>query len=154
MGEAGAHRTLARNRRAFHEYHVDERLEVGIILTGTEVKSMRAGNLSFSDAYARIREDRLVLIGLHISEYKQGNIFNHDPTRERTLLCHAEELARLRRKVVEKGLTLIPLEFYLKQGLIKVELGICRGKKLHDKRETIKRRDQQLDVDRETRGRR
>ncbi len=141
-------KSLARNRRAFHEYHVEEKLEVGIVLQGTEVKSMRRGKFSFADAYGRVKNGELWLIGLHIAEYTHGNLFNHDPTRSRKLLCHAEEIDRLRRRVEEKGFTLVPLEFYLKQGLIKLELGVCRGKKLYDKRESLKAKDQKREMDR------
>tara|TARA_B100000614_G_scaffold235501_1_gene232301 strand:- start:331 stop:786 length:456 start_codon:yes stop_codon:yes gene_type:complete len=145
-------KSLARNRRAFHEYTVDEKVEVGIMLEGTEVKSMRAGGFSFADAYARIRNGELWLIGLHVAEYSHGNLFNHEPTRDRKLLAHAAEIDRLRRRVEEKGFTLVPLEFYLKQGLIKLELGVCKGKKLYDKRESLKQKAQQRDMDREMRG--
>ena len=144
---------LARNRRAFYEYAIDDRIEVGIVLHGTEVKSMRAGRFSFADSYARIRGGELWLVALHINEYSHGNLFNHEPTRERKLLCHRDEIDRLRRRVEEKGFTLIPLEFYLKQGLIKLELGIGKGKKLHDKRETLKAKAQKRDMEREIRGR-
>lgn len=146
-------KTLARNRRAYHEYTVDEKIEVGIMLQGTEVKSMRTGKFAFADAYGRIRNGELWLIGLHISEYTHGNLFNHEPLRERKLLCQQRELERLRRRVEEKGFTLVPLEFYLKQGLIKLELGICKGKKLHDKRETLKDKDLKREMDREMRYR-
>lgn len=145
-------KSLARNRRAFHEYTVDEKLEVGIALQGTEVKSMRAGSFSFSDSYARVKQQELWLVGLHISEYSHGNLFNHEPLRDRKLLAHHEEIDRLRRRVDERGLTLVPLEFYLKQGKVKLELGVCRGKKLHDKRETLKQKAQERDMDREMRG--
>ena len=141
-------KTLARNRRAFHEYIVEEKLEAGIILQGTEVKSMRRGKFSFADAYGRVKDGELWLIGLHIAEYTHGNLFNHDPVRPRKLLCHDEEIDRLRRRVEEKGFTLVPLEFYLKQGLIKLELGVCRGKKLYDKRESLKAKDQKREMDR------
>ncbi len=147
------HKRLARNRRAFHEYTVDEHLEVGIELVGTEVKSMRAGQFSFADSYGRVKVGELWLIGLHVAEYTHGNLFNHEPTRERKLLCHAAEIDRLRRRVEEKGFTLIPLEVYLKQGLIKVDIGVCRGKKLYDKRESLKQKAQKRDMDREMRGR-
>ena len=143
---------LARNRRAFHEYIVDERLEVGIELHGTEVKSMRARAFSFADAYGRMRNGELWLIGLHITEYSHGNQFNHEPTRDRKLLAHASEIDRLRRRVEEKGFTLVPLEFFLKQGLIKLDLGVCKGKKLYDKRESLKQKAQKRDMDREMRG--
>ena len=132
---------LARNRRALHEYEVIDRIEVGIALVGTEVKSMRAKHLSFSDAYARVRSGELWLIGLHVNEYHHGTRYNHQPTRDRKLLAHAAEIDRLRRRVEEKGFTLIPLEFYLKQGKVKVDLGVCRGKKLHDKRASERERD-------------
>ena len=146
-------KSLARNRRAFHEYTIDDRLEVGIVLHGTEVKSMRANAFSFTDAYARIEKGELWLLGLHITEYTHGNIYNHEPTRRRKLLLHRKELERLRRKVEEKGFTLIPLEFYLKQGLIKLDLGVCKGKKLFDKRQSLKAKAQKRDMDREMRGR-
>ncbi len=147
------HKRLARNRRAFHEYIVDEHIEVGIELKGTEVKSMRANKFSFSDAYGRVRDGELWLIGLHITEYSHGNLFNHEPLRERKLLCHAAEIDRLRRRVEEKGFTLVPLEFYLKQGLIKLDLGICKGKKLFDKRESLKQKDIKREMDREMKDR-
>ncbi len=146
------HKTLARNRKAFYEYEVVDRLEVGIVLKGTEVKSMRAGRFSFSDAYARVVQGTLLLYGLHITEYTHGNLFNHEPLRTRRLLAHQDEIDRLRRRTEERGLTLIPLEFYLKQGLIKLDLGVCRGKKLYDKRESLKRKAQKRDMDREMKG--
>ncbi|MFW5828319.1 MAG: SsrA-binding protein SmpB [Alkalispirochaeta sp.] len=146
-------KSLARNRRAFHEYIVEEKIEVGIVLEGTEVKSMRGGKFSFSDAYGRIRNGELWLIGLHIAEYTHGNLFNHDPIRDRKLLAHGAEIDRMRRRVEERGFTLIPLEFYLKQGLIKLEMGICKGKHLYDKRESLKKKQQKRDMDREMRGR-
>jgi SsrA-binding protein len=145
--------SLARNRRAFHEYIVDDRIEVGIVLQGTEVKSMRARRFSFADAYGRIRNGELWLVGLHITEYSHGNVYNHEPTRTRKLLAHAEEIERMRRKVEEKGFTLVPLEFFLKGGFVKLDLGICKGKKLYDKRETLKQKDQKREMDREMRGR-
>lgn len=146
-------KSLARNRRAFHEYTVEEKIEVGIVLEGTEVKSMRAGKFSFSDAYGRVRNGELWLIGLHIAEYSHGNLFNHPPLRDRKLLAHSGEIDRMRRRVEERGFTLIPLEFYLKQGLIKLEMGICKGKQLYDKRESLKKKQQKRDMDREMRGR-
>jgi SsrA-binding protein len=144
---------LSKNRRAFHEYEILERYECGIVLQGTEVKSMKNGKFSFVDSYARIRNGELWLIGLHITPYDFGNINNHEPVRDRKLLVRHDELAKIRRKVDEKGLTLIPLSFYLKGGLVKMELGIGRGKKLHDKRSSIKEKDIQRQSDREIRGR-
>ncbi|TVR00204.1 MAG: SsrA-binding protein SmpB [Spirochaetaceae bacterium] len=149
--DKSATKQLGRNRRAFYDYAVDETLECGVVLTGTEVKSIRANKFSFSDAYGRIRNNELWLIGLHISEYSHGNLFNHEPLRERKLLAHRREIAKLRRKVDERGFTLIPLTIYLKGGRIKIELGVCRGKKNYDKREGIKERDQRREVDREIR---
>ncbi|TVR89408.1 MAG: SsrA-binding protein SmpB [Spirochaetaceae bacterium] len=146
-------KNLARNRRAFYEYTVDDTLECGIALQGTEVKSMRDHKFSFVDSYARIRNDELWLIGLHINEYTHGNIYNHEPDRTRKLLAHKEEIKRLRRKVDEKGFTLVPLRFYLKNGRVKLELGVCKGKKTYDKRDTIKKRDQDRDSAREMSGR-
>ncbi len=142
---------LGRNRKAFHEYEVVDRLECGIALEGTEVKAVRAHNFNFTDAYARIRGGQLYLIGFHISPYKFGTHENHDPDRERKLLAHADEIQRLRKRVEEKGFTLIPLSIYLKNRKVKVELGVCRGKKLYDKRQTIKQKDQKREVDRELR---
>jgi len=140
---------LADNRKARFNYLVLDSLECGIALQGTEVKSMRAGKFSFTDAYARIRNGELWLVGFHITPYEYGNIFNHDPVRERRLLAHKDEIKRLQRKVDEKGLTLVPLKFYLKGGIVKLELGVCQGKKLHDKRQSIKERDDKRSVDRE-----
>lgn len=129
------------NKKARFNFFIDETLECGIELQGTEVKSLRENRFSFGDSYARIKEGQLYLIGFHISPYPFGNLHNHEPERERKLLAHKEEIKKLRRKVEEKGFTLVPIKLYLKNGLIKVELGICRGKKLYDKRETIKQRD-------------
>ncbi|MBN1837241.1 MAG: SsrA-binding protein SmpB [Spirochaetales bacterium] len=139
---------LAANRRARFNYSVEETLECGIELQGTEVKSLKEGKFSFSDAYAKIENGELWLVGLHITPYRFGNIHNHDPERPRKLLAHRQEIKKLTRKVVEKGLTLVPLSFYLKRGLVKLELGVCRGKKVVDKRDTIRRRDQKRDTER------
>ena len=139
---------LATNRRARFNYSVEESLECGIELRGTEVKSLKEGKFSFSDAYAKIENGEIWLVGLHITPYRFGNIHNHDPERPRKLLAHRQEIKKLTRKVVERGLTLVPLSFYLKSGLVKLELGVCRGKKVVDKREAIKRRDQKRDTER------
>ena len=132
---------LLLNKKARFNFFIDETLECGIELQGTEVKSLRENRFSFGDSYARIKDGQLYLIGFHISPYPFGNLHNHEPERERKLLVHKEEIRKLRKKVEEKGFTLVPIKVYLKNGLIKVELGICRGKKLYDKRETIKQRD-------------
>ena len=144
---------VAKNKKAFFNYEIEESLECGIELKGTEVKSIRAGKLSFADCYARIIDFELILKGLHISPYDFGNLNNHDPDRDRKLLAHKQEIKRLKQKVDEQGLSLVPLKFYLKRGIVKLELGIGKGKKLYDKRESIKRRDQKRDEDREMRNR-
>ena len=151
-GSSGV-KILATNRKARFNYQVEDTLDCGIALVGTEVKSVKDGRFSFSDAYARIREDELWLVNFHISPYEHGALFNHEPERERKLLAHKQEIVRLRRKVDERGFTLIPMKVYLKKGLVKVELGICRGKKMVDKRQSIKARDQKRDAERELRGR-
>lgn len=146
-------KVLGLNRRARHDYHVEEVLECGIELKGTEVKSFRSGSISFPDAYAAVEKGELWLLGLHVSEYAFSSIFNHDPDRRKKLLVHKQELRRLSRKVVEKGFTLIPLKFYLKDGLVKVELGLCKGKKQFDKRQDTKDRETKREIDREMRSR-
>ena len=148
-----ASKSLAKNKQAFFNYIVDESFEAGIVLVGTEVKSVKKGKFSFTDSYARIRDNELWLIGLHISPYDFGNIHNHDPIRDRKLLVHKQEIKRLSRKIDEKGFTLVPLRFYLKNGIVKVEIGICKGKKIHDKRESIKQKDLKREAEREMRGR-
>lgn len=146
-------KSIARNRRAFYDYAIDEKFECGISLAGSEVKSIRSGHVSFGDSYARIRNDELWLVGLRVSAYDQASIFNHEPDRERRLLAHKDEIRRLRRQVNEKGFTLVPLQLYLKKGLIKIELGLAKGKREFDKRQSIKARDQRRDADRESRER-
>ena len=135
---------LAVNRKARYNYAVEDSLECGIELRGTEVKSMKERSFSFSDAYAKVEGGELWLVGLHVTPYKFGNIYNHEPDRTRKLLVHRQ----LSRKVNERGLTLVPLSFYLKKGIVKLELGICRGKRMVDKRQDIKRRDQKRDAER------
>ncbi|MFW5800982.1 MAG: SsrA-binding protein SmpB [Spirochaeta sp.] len=142
---------LIKNKRALHEYNVEESYECGIILQGTEVKSIKNNKFSFADAHARIVRGELILFGLHVSQYSHGNINNHDPDRPRKLLAHKQEIEKMRRRVEEKGYTLIPVALYLSKGLIKVDIGVVKGKKLHDKRQTIKARDQQRDAMREMR---
>lgn len=144
-------KVLGRNRKAYHNYTVDDHIECGIELKGTEVKSVKDNKFSFSDAYARIREDELWLIGLHITPYEQGSIDNHEPERDRKLLIHRQELKRLRRQTDEKGYTLVPLDVHMKRGYVKVDLGVCKGKRMYDKRQAIKARDQRRDAEREFR---
>jgi len=140
---------LAVNRKAYHNYSVEESLECGLELEGTEVKSIKANQMSFPDAFATIDSGEVFLRNFHINEYIYSSIFNHDPDRKKKLLLHKHEIKRLMRKVDEKGYTLVPLKFYLKKGRVKVELGICKGKKLYDKREALKDRDNKLDLARE-----
>ena len=141
-------KVLALNRKARYNYAVQDTLECGIELRGTEVKSMKERSFSFSDSYAKIENGELWLVGLHVTPYKFGNIHNHEPDRIRKLLLHRQEIKRLSRKVNERGLTLVPLSFYLIRGMVKLELGICRGKRVVDKRQDIKRRDMKLDAER------
>lgn len=147
MRGKGTH-LIAKNRKAFFNYHVEDRLECGIALEGTEVKSVRAGHLSFPDAFAEMRGGELWLKNVHIAEYVHACSFAPNPDRMRKLLAHRDQIARLKRKVEEKGYTLVPLEFYLKAGLVKVALGICKGKKLFDKRAQIKARDNARELSR------
>lgn len=138
---------LAANRQAFHNYFIEEKLEAGVALLGTEVKSLRQGRANLKDSYAVIRRGEIWLLNCHISPYSHGNLNNHEPLRERKLLLHRGEIRRLNRRVRLAGLTLVPLRLYLKNGLVKVELGLAKGKKLYDKRQSIKQRD----LDREAR---
>lgn len=144
----GAIRPVAQNRRARHEFHVLEALECGIVLTGTEVKSLRAGHCSLAEAYGRIKAGELWLVNANIPEYSHGNIHNHEPARERKLLVSRRTIAGWDRRVREKGTTLVPLALYFKGHLVKVEMALVTGKKLHDKREDLKRKEAKRDVDR------
>lgn len=136
-------KVLGENRKAYHLYFVEDRLECGIALVGTEVKSLRGGQFSFNDAYAQVENGELFLLNFHITPFFKGTTNNHSPLRKRKLLAHKAEIQRLGRQSREKGFTLIPLQVYLKKGKVKVLLGICKGKKLHDKRQSIKERDLQ-----------
>jgi SsrA-binding protein len=137
---------IVENRRARFEYHILESLEAGLVLTGTEVKSMRAGGVSLSEAYARIRDGEAWLLGMHIPPYKQGSFSNTEPNRPRKLLLHKEEIARLQSRVGEKGLTIVPLRLYFTRGIAKVQLGVARGKKLWDKRADAAKRDVEREI--------
>jgi SsrA-binding protein len=142
---------IAVNRRARHDYAVEESLECGIELEGTEVKSFRDGKISFPDAWAEIEGGQVWVRSLRVAENPFSSIFNHDPDRKKRLLLHRDEIKRLRRKVEERGYTLIPLSFYFKKSRVKVELGLCKGKKLYDKRADIRERDLNRDMEREFR---
>jgi SsrA-binding protein len=139
-------RDVCRNRRAFHEYEVSDRLECGLVLTGTEVKSLRAGQASIEEAYGRIDDNELWLLNCDIPEYAMGNQMNHKPRRPRKLLVHRREIANFAGKASIKGFTLIPLRLYFKGGKAKLELAVCRGKQLHDKRQDLKKKDADREI--------
>ena len=143
-------KTVAVNRRARHEYAVEETLEAGIALTGTEIKSIRAGRVNLAEAYARIEKGEAWLIGAHIAPYEQGNRNNHEPTRTRKLLLHRDQISELIGRTQAKGFTLVPLKLYIRNGIAKLEIGIAKGKKAHDKRRTIAERDMRRELERET----
>ena len=141
------------NRQAYHDFFIDETYEAGLELRGTEVKSIRAGHANLRGAYARVKDGEVWLEGAHIAEYEQGTYMNHDPLRPRRLLLHRREIDRLVGKVQAKGLTLVPLKLYFKHNRVKVEVGLCRGKKLYDKREAIKERETARELQRVTKQR-
>jgi len=141
------------NRQAYHDYFIDDTVEAGIALRGTEVKSIRAGHVNLRGAFARVKDDEVWLEGVHIAEYEQGSYMNHDPMRPRKLLLHRREIDRLLGRVQAKGLTLVPLKLYIKHNHVKVELGLGRGKKLYDKRESIKEREATRELARVTKQR-
>ena len=143
---------VATNRKARHDYEIIESLEAGIVLQGTEVKSLRAGKANLKDGYAALKDGEVFLYNVHISPYEHGNIYNHEPTRMRKLLLHKGEIRRLIGKVQERGMTLVPLRLYFKNGRAKVELGLARGKKLYDRRRDIAQRDAERELRREFRG--
>ncbi len=144
---------IAANKKARHDYFIEETFETGIVLVGTEVKSIRQGKVNIKDGYARVENSEVFLYNVHISPYEKGNIFNKDPLRVRKLLLHRSEIRKLIGYVQQKGYTLIPLSFYLKDGLIKVELGIGIGKKNYDKRQDIAKKDAERRIDKELRQR-
>jgi SsrA-binding protein len=141
-------KTLASNRKAYHDYFIEDTYEAGIVLTGTEIKSVRAGQVNLRDSYATIRDGELWLMNTHIAAYRGGSYFNHEPRRDRKLLMHRREINRLVGKIQEKGLTLVPLRVYLKNNRAKVEIGLARGKKQYDKRESLRDKDSRREVER------
>lgn len=145
---------IARNKKAYRDYEILDKLEAGIALVGTEVKSLRDGKVQMADSYARIDDGEVYLVSLHISPYTQAARDNHEPTRKRKLLLHRREIRRLRKKVAERGLTLLPLRLYFRRGLVKVELGLARGKRQYDKRQDLKERDHKRQIARALRRRR
>ena len=146
MAKTGGTKLIANNKKARHDYFVEETIEAGIVLFGTEVKSMRQGHCSIKEAFISIDNGEVFVYGMHISPYEKGNIFNKDPLRERKLLMHNSEITRMMSEVNRKGYTLIPLRVYFKGSLVKVEIGLCRGKKLYDKRQDIAKKDQQREA--------
>ncbi len=141
-------RDVATNRKAFHDYFVLDRYEAGIELAGTEVKSIRAGNINLKDSFCTVKNGEIFLRGMHISPYSHGNIFNKDPVRPRRLLMHKKEINRLNARIMQDGVALIPLSVYFKGSLIKVELGLCKGKKLHDKRDSEAEKESKRSIER------
>jgi len=141
-------KTLATNRKAYHNYHIQDSVEAGIVLTGTEIKSIRAGRVSLGDAYVRPEAGELWLVNAHIARYEASSYLSHEPTRPRKLLLHRKQIDSLTSKVLEKGLTLVPLKLYIKDSIAKVEIALAKGKKLYDKRESIARREAEREIGR------
>jgi SsrA-binding protein len=141
-------KTITVNRKAYHDYHIEDSVEAGLVLTGTEIKSIRAGRVNLRESYARAEGRELWLLGAHIAPYPGGNRYNHEPKRPRKLLLHRREIDELSAAVLRKGLTIVPLKMYLKNGIAKVELGVARGKKAYDKREAMAQRDAQREIQR------
>ena len=152
MAKAQGTKTIAQNRRARHEFFVEETYEAGIELKGTEVKSMRQGKVNLKESYAQVRDGEVLVQSMHISPYEQGSYYNTDPLRPKRLLLHKSEIRKLQAAVQRKGYTLIPLEVYLKNGRMKMVLGVCVGKQLHDKRDDIAKKDAQRDMERALRA--
>lgn len=140
---------IANNKKAYHDYFIDETYEAGVALHGTEVKSMRMGKCSIKESFIRIENGEAFVYGMHVSPYEKGNIFNKDPLRVKKLLMHKYEINKLAGKIAEKGYTLVPLQVYFKDGKVKVEIGLARGKKLYDKRQSIAKKDQRREAERE-----
>ena len=149
MGKEKTSRLIAQNKKAYHDYFIEETYQAGIALAGTEVKSLRLGKCSLKESFIRIENGSAFIYNMHISPYEKGNIFNKDPLRSRKLLLHRSEIDKLEGKIREKGITLVPLQVYFKGSLVKVEIGLARGKKLYDKRADIAKKDQRREVERE-----
>lgn len=147
MKESGV-KLIAQNKKAFHDYFIEDRLEAGIALVGTEVKSLREGRVNLRDSYATVRDGELYLVGAHISPYTAGNVFNHEPLRDRKLLVHSRELRKLARRVGVPGYTLVPTKMYFRDGRAKVEIAVARGKAAYDKREALAKKDAQREIER------
>ncbi|WP_102273869.1 SsrA-binding protein SmpB [Cytobacillus massiliigabonensis] len=149
----GAGKMIAQNKKAYHDYSIEETYEAGIVLQGTEIKSIRQGKVNLKDSYARIDKGEVFLIGMHVSPYEQGNRYNHDPLRERKLLLHNKEISKLIGETKEIGYALVPLKLYLKNGYAKVLIGLAKGKKKYDKREDLKKKEAKREVERAFRER-
>ncbi len=146
--QKGGIKTVTQNKKAFHDYFVDERYEAGIELFGTEVKSIRAGGINLKDSYCTVDHGELYAVGIHVSPYEHGNIFNREPLRDRRLLMHKKEIMKLQGLISQKGYTLVPLSVYFKNSRLKVEIGLCRGKKLYDKRDSIAKAESDREIER------
>ena len=148
MADNNSIKIIAQNKKAYHDYFVEEKYEAGVELFGTEVKSIRAGKVNVKESYCDIKDGEVFVLGMHISPYEQGNVFNKDPLRPKKLLLHKREILKLFGLVAQKGYTLVPLQVYLKNSRVKIEIGLCRGKKLYDKREDMARNDAKRDMER------
>ncbi len=148
MADKNSVKIIAQNKKAYHDYFVEEKYEAGVELFGTEVKSIRAGKVNVKESYCDIKDGEVFVVGMHISPYEQGNVFNKDPLRPKKLLFHKREILKLFGLVSQKGYTLVPLQVYLKNSRVKIEIGLCRGKKLYDKRDDMARNDAKRDMER------
>lgn len=148
MADKNSVKIIAQNKKAYHDYFVEEKYEAGVELFGTEVKSIRAGKVNVKESYCDIKDGEVFVLGMHISPYEQGNVFNKDPLRPKKLLLHKREILKLFGLVAQKGYTLVPLQVYLSNSRVKIEIGLCRGKKLYDKREDMARNDAKRDMER------
>ena len=149
MAKEKGSRLIANNKKAYHDYFIEETYEAGIALHGTEVKSLRMGKCSIKESFVRIENEEVYIYGMHISPYEKGNIFNRDPLRVKKLLLHKSEIRKMKGKIAEKGYTLVPLKVYFNRSLVKVEIGLARGKKLYDKRDSIAKKDQRREAERD-----
>ncbi len=149
MAKKEGYKLIAQNKKAYHDYFVDQTFEAGMVLAGTEVKSLRMGKGSIKESFIRIIDAEVFVMGMHITPYEKGNIFNKDPMRVRKLLLNRGEINKLMGAVAQKGYTIVPLKVYLKNGLMKMEIGLCRGKKLYDKREAIAKKDQRREAEKQ-----
>ena len=149
MAKEKGSRLIANNKKAYHDYFIEETYEAGIALHGTEVKSLRMGKCSIKESFVRIENEEVYIYGMHISPYENGNIFNRDPLRVKKLLLHKSEIRKMKGKIAEKGYTLVPLKVYFNRSLVKVEIGLAKGKKLYDKRQDIAKKDQRREAERD-----